>query len=45
MTDAAKISLMKQSPIADVVIEPRGRRMSGNATFKYNQTGRQEGPI
>jgi len=45
MTNAAKISWMKQSPIADVVIEPRGRRMSWYATLKYNQTGRQEGPI
>jgi len=30
---------------ADVVINPRGRRMSWNVVGKYNGTGKQKGPI
>jgi len=45
MTNAAKISFIKQPLVGDVVIAPRGRRMSWNATLTYNKAGRQEGAI
>jgi hypothetical protein len=45
MTTIAPFNYSTSVSIADVVASPRGRRMSWNVAAKYNEPGKQEGPI
>jgi len=45
MTTAVLNNFIPTRAIAEVVIHPRGRRMSWNVARKYIGTGKQKGPI
>ena len=45
MTTAVPSKFFSTRAIADIVIQPRGRRMSWKVAGKYDRAGKQRGPI